>query len=125
MIFLAAIVMAACTGTPPKASDVAAQSAKAYYEYLLHDDYKSFVAGTYYKDSIPIAYRRALETNARQYWNKLREQHGGISAITVNSSSFDTKDSTAHVFLVMHYSNGSSSQVLVPMVCRHGVWYMR
>ena len=62
---LLAALLHACKEAP-KAEDVAAQTAKTYYEMLMRGDYDLFVDGTYRPDSIPASYREQLVANAKK-----------------------------------------------------------
>ena len=61
-----AVLFVACS-PEPKSDDVVAQTAKVYYDHLLHGQYDHFVDGTYRPDSIPDSYREQLIANARMY----------------------------------------------------------
>ena len=88
-------------------AEMAGQAAKAYYDQLLHGDFKSFVAGRYQPDSIPASY------------------HDGIKEVKYVSAKADTSKHVADVFLKFVYGNGTAEEVIVPMVEHKGVWYMR
>lgn len=119
-----ALLFAAC-GQQPKADDVVAQTAKAYYDYLLRGEYANFVDGTYRPDSIPATYREQLVVNAKMYVAQLNEEHGGISSVTAVGAQVDTARNMASAFLMFAFGDSTREQVVVPMVCCQGVWYMR
>lgn len=109
----------------PKPGDVAAQSAKGYYDYLLHNKPEAWVEGFYRRYPIPDSYKQQLVDNARMYIGQQQEEHKGIKSISVRGGQFYPRDSTAIALLNLHFANGDSQQVAVPMVFVHGVWYMK
>lgn len=121
---LLAALLHACKEAP-KAEEVAAQTAKTYYEMLMHGDYDLFVDGTYRPDSIPASYREQLVANARMYVGQQQEEHRGLRQVKVAGAQVDTARHRGDVFLVLSYGDSTSEQIVVPMVCQDGVWYMK
>ncbi len=105
--------------------EVAAQSAKVYYDYLLQGQYDDYVAGLHQPDSIPAGYRSQLVANAKMFMQQQRREHRGIKAVRVSHATADAAARTAEVFLVLEYGDGGAEQVLVPMVREGSVWYLR
>lgn len=123
-IMLVALCTVACSkGDDP--SLVVAHTAKAYYDYLLQGKYDDFVAGMNFPDSIPDTYRSQLVDNAKMYMAQQNREHRGIQEIAVIRARVDTVTHTADAFLSFTYGDGSSEQVVVPMVQRRNIWYMR
>ena len=126
LLFLPLSLLVACgESTGPDASELAAQSAKVYYEQLLKGDYASFVDGTYRADSIPKSYREQLIANAKMFVGQQNDEHHGIKEVRVIRATADTARHAATVFLGFVYGDSLNEQVVVPMVERGGVWYMR
>ena len=121
---LLAALLHACKEAP-KAEDVAAQTAKTYYEMLMRGDYDLFVDGTYRPDSIPASYREQLVANAKMYVGQQQEEHRGIRQVKVAGAQVDTARPRGDVFLVLSYGDSTSEQIVVPMVGQDGVWYMK
>lgn len=119
-----ALLFVAC-GQQPKADDVVAQTAKAYYDYLLHGVYDNFVDGTFRPDSIPGSYREQLVANAKMYVAQLQEEHGGISSVAAIGAQVDTARNMASAFIMLVFGDSTREQIVVPMVRYKGVWYMR
>lgn len=127
-LFLLVVVglLCACSGKEkPSAGDIAAQTAKAYYDYLVDGKPEQWIEGFIRNDSIPESYRRQLVDNAKMFMGQQKEEHGGLKAVNVHGSQFNQSDSTAIAILGFHYAKGDSEQVAVPMICVHGVWYMK
>ncbi len=118
-------LLVACSQPGPTSDELAGQAAKVYYEQLLRGDYDSFVDGTYRPDSIPPAYREQLIANAKMFVGQQADEHGGIKSVRVVSATADTAHHAATVFLGFSYADSLHEQVVVPMVERGGVWYMR
>jgi hypothetical protein len=115
----------ACEQKAPDPGELAAQAAKAYYDYLLHDKYEEFVGGRYQPDSIPANYREQLITNARMYVGQMKAERKGLKAVSVASGKADTARHTANAFLILTYGDNTTEEIVVPMVEHQGVWYMR
>ena len=119
------VVMALVDCSKPNPSEVVGQTAKLYYDYLLQGRYNAFVDCMNFADSIPEQYRSQLVDNAKMYMAQQKQEHKGIQEIGVLKASVDTTKHTANVFLSFSYHDGTTEQVLVPMVEKNGVWYMR
>lgn len=127
IVLCASLILAALSACDHKPDEgaVAAQSAKVYYDYLLHHDYKSFVAGSYYPDSIPGIYREQLETNAKMILAQQDSDHKGLKEVIVDKGVADTARHTADAFLVLVYGDSTRERIVVPMVKHNEVWMMR
>lgn len=99
--------------------------AEQYYKYLLEGNYESFVDGTWHEDSIRASYRQELISNAKMYMAQMKEQHQGIKKIELKSVDNDTVHHEANVFFMFTFGDNTIEQIVVPMVEREGVWYMR
>lgn len=109
----------------PEPGDVAAQAAKAYYMLLLEGKYDAYVDGHYRPDSIPSGYREQLIANAKMFVGQQNEDHHGIKDVTVVDAKADTVKRVANVFLVFHYGDSTTEQVVVPMVYSRQMWYLK
>ena len=105
--------------------EVAARVAKHYYDTLVAGHYDAFLEGTYQQDSIPKRYRDLLLDNAKMFIAQQNKEHQGIKEITIRSATIDTLHHTGNAFLMFSYGDKTKEQVIVPMVERGGVWYMR
>ncbi len=121
---LATVFFVAC-GQKPKADDVVAHTAKAYYDHLLRGEYSHFVDGTYRPDSIPASYRDQLVANAKMYMAQQQEEHRGIVSVTAVGARVDTARNVASAYVTLAFGDSTREQIVVPMVCHKGVWYMR
>ncbi|MCR5077837.1 MAG: hypothetical protein K6A82_07360 [Prevotella sp.] len=127
-LLLAVTVLLAACGSGKKDIDqgeLAARAAKLYYEQLLEGKYEAFLEGENRPDSLPDGYKGQLLLNLRQFVAQQDSLHRGIDSISIASSVFSAKDSTASAFLIFHYGDRTSEQVVVPMVKKKGVWMMR
>lgn len=115
----------ACGGVAVDNAAVVANVAKAYYDSLLAGKYERFVDGMDMPSEIPADYRSQLVVNARMFMAQMREEHKGIDSIHVRRAALDSAACSASVFLMFHYGDSTVEQVMVPMVRRGTVWYMR
>lgn len=126
-LFASALLLVAC-GSKKEGVDqgeLAARAAKLYYEQLLEGKYEAFLEGENRPGKLPDGYRKQLLINLQQFMEQQKSQHKGIDSISLASSVFSEKDSTASAFLLFHYGDKTTEQVVVPMIKRKGVWMMR
>ena len=128
---LCAVLIVSCQllivncSTRPDPADVAAQTAKQYYDYLLEGKYEAFIDGQYRPDSIPGSYREQLIMNAKMFMGQQQREHRGIKATRIVNAEADTARHEANVFMVFCYGDSTTEEVLVPMVENKGIWYLR
>ncbi|MCH3995284.1 MAG: hypothetical protein LKG14_07300 [Prevotella sp.] len=106
-------------------SEMAAITAKGYYDQLLKGKANDFVNGTYHAYPIPKVLHDQLVANAKMFIYTQDSLHQGIKKIDVGDSKIDTASHTDNVFLKFYYGDGSQENILVPMVEHKGKWMMR
>ena len=116
-LFLGVCLLLVVACSKPKPEEVAAGTAKLYYD--------DFLAGTYREDSIPDDYHSQLVDNAKMFLALQQSRHKGIRKIEQGGGTYDEKSHTANVFLMFSYGDGTTEQVLVPMIEKNEVWYLR
>lgn len=119
-----ACLFAACSSEKDP-GEIAANTAKIYYDYLLEGKYEQYVDGLNQPDSIPQSYREQLITNAKMFIEQQTKERRGIREIRIASAKADTANHSADVFLIFCYGDSTNEEVVVPMVERKGVWFMR
>lgn len=126
-LFASALLLAACGGKKEEVDqgELATRAAKLYYEQLFEGKYEAFLEGENRPGKLPDGYRKQLLINLQQFMEQQKSQHKGIDSISLASSVFSEKDSTASVFLLFHYGDKTTEQVVVPMIKRKSVWMMR
>lgn len=123
-LILAAVSIVACKKDINQ-EEVVGNAAKQYYTYLLEGKYEAFVDGCYQKDSIREEYRNQLIDNAKMFVGQQKKEHEGIKSVDIVSAKIDTASHTANVFLNLHYGDKTSEQVVLPMIEKENLWYMR
>lgn len=101
------------------------KAALHYYQQLLDGNYAAFVDATYRPDSLPSTYRSQLVLNAKMFIEQQQNEHNGLKSVAVAHATIDEAQHTGNAFLTFTYGDGSSEQVVVPMVEHDGVWYLR
>jgi hypothetical protein len=122
-VFVLTWCVAGCN--KPDKAQVAAHTAKCYYDYLLEGKYSDFVAGLYHDGEISGTYRSQLEANAKMFIAQLNTWRSGLVAVDIDSASADNDARSADVYLIFHYGDSTRERVLVPMVEKDGLWLMR
>jgi len=125
MLLPFALFLAISCSFGPDPGEVAAQSAKQYYDYLVEEKYDAFVDGQYHADSLPDEYRNQLIANAKMFVAKQQQDHRGIRHVQVVQGKVDSTKQQAEAFLMLTYGDSTSEEVLVPMVLKNGLWYLR
>lgn len=115
-----------------KQEDVALQTAKAYYDQLVNGDYATFVDGTLQNDSIPEDYKAQLILNMQMYIEQQNKAHQGIARVEALRATCDSvklpNDSiiiTAQAFLALCFKDSMREEIVVPMVKKNDIWYLR
>ena len=125
-LFLAVLLLSSCS--KKKETDhgaIAAEAAKHYYENLISGKYKQFLEGMNLPDKLPESYERQMLENFKAFAKRQDKQRKGIKKVSIRSVKFFAKDSTASAFLLLHYGDSTTEQVVVPMLKKRGLWYMR
>ncbi len=127
LMFFGCLVFTCCGSKDESltSAQVAANSAKVYYDQLLQGDYGSFVDGRYQPNRLPQGYREQLIANAKMFVAQQEKEHKGIKSVAVTDAKADTAGHVVNAFLTFAYGDGTKEEVLVPMVESKGVWYMR
>ena len=114
--------MVSCSKQEEK-EDLVARTAELYYGYLLSGDVTSFVEGMDGYTRLPDGYKAELRDNASMFAHQQQKMHGGLRSVVAKRSDADS--TVAEVLMSFEYGDGTNEQVLVPMVRRRGLWYMR
>ncbi|MDO4958569.1 MAG: hypothetical protein Q4E68_04875 [Prevotellaceae bacterium] len=131
------LLLSSCSDDgPTNHADLAAETAKAYYDQLTNGDIASFVDGTVMHVEVVPTYREQLETNMKMFIGQQERDHKGIKSVkkvkgaltcptNENGEPKDTSKLTANAFLIFNYGDNTSEEVVVPMVRVNGTWMMR
>lgn len=124
-ILLLVVALFSCESKKNDPGEIVGKTAKIYYDYLLNGNYDAYVAGMNQPERIPDNYREQLVANAKMFIGQQKEDHGGIKKIAVSAAKADSIHNTGDAYLLLTYGDNTTEQVVVPMVKRKGVWYMR
>ena len=116
-------------------------TAQKYYEQLVQGDYNSFVEGSLMgQDSVPEAYKSQMLLNARMFMERMQKEHDGISSVKALRAKVDTiwagvksasgdpaaiKEVVAQAYLSLDFADSSKEEIVVPMVLKNDIWYIR
>ncbi len=137
MGLLFALSLTSCKDDGPiNHADLAAETAKVYYEQLLNGDITAFVDGTAIHVDVVPTYREQLETNMKMFLGQQERDHKGIKSVKKVKGTLtcptdaegqpkDTAHLSANAFLIFNYGDNTSEQVVVPMVRVNGTWMMK
>ena len=105
-------------------ADIAAQTAKQYYEWLLQGKYDQFVDGST-APQYPCITGRSWWSMRKMFMTQQKEEHRGIREIRIMNADADTVRHVANAYLVFTYGDSTNEEVVVPMVQRQVFWYMK
>ena len=125
LFFTVALLTACASREDFPQEDVAANTARLYYQYLIEGKYEDFVAGMDRHIERSQNDERQLVENAKLYVKRQQNLHQGIKSVRVASSEVDTIQHTAMIFLIMEFADNNKEEILVPMVERDSLWLMR
>ncbi len=116
------ISLASCSSTPSEQQ--AAESAKAYFDFLLEDDAVRFLEYKAGVDSLSADYGEQLLEAVRQYQRDIQQKHGGLREVRIadDQSTFNVSQQST---LILCYNDSTQEAVTVPMVERDGQWLMK
>ena len=133
-VALSLIGMTACS-SDVKQEERAMTTAQKYYEQLVAGDYEGFVEGAINsQDSLPADYKEQLVLNAKMYVERMQNEHQGIRSVKAMRAQVDTLKAnnsdeivaiTARAFVALGFADSTKEEVLVPMVLKDDVWYLR
>lgn len=118
-----------------KQEERAMATAQKYYEQLVAGDYEGFVAGTINsQDTLPADYKEQLVLNAKMYVERMQNEHNGIHSVKAMRAQVDTLKGrnsdeivaiTARAFVALGFADSTKEEILVPMVLKDDVWYLK
>ena len=109
------LLLGSCSDKPQETvnqGELAARTAKIYYDSLAAGRFDSFYEGK-------------LKAILRQFADNEQKRHKGIDSVRISNYEYAEKTQTANVFLTLVYGDKTQEQVVVPMVRRDSLWYMR
>lgn len=124
LLFFIALVSFSCNKEKDP-GQLAASAAKNYYEQLINGKWDGYVNGLYNPDTIPDNYRQQLIENAKMFVGQMDDEHSGLKRVHIEDAKVDTARHTANVFLIFHYGDSTTEEVVVPMVEAKGKWKLR
>lgn len=124
-VILAAIVAGCAKLAKPGPEELAGKAAVQYYEYLKDGNCEAFVDGTYREKTLRANLRAELIESAQMYKGRLDKKHQGIADVELKNAVADTSLHVASVYLNLGFGDGTTETILVPMVEKEELWYMR
>ena len=121
---IAVVMMAACSRTVDQ-EQLVANTAMLYCQYLIDGKYDDFVAGIDQRVEPAAGYAEQLRANAKMFVAAQAKTRGGVVGINVTGAEVSPKEHTAAAYILLHYADSTKEQVVLPMVERDGVWFMR
>ena len=135
--FISFMIMAACSSEVSQEKR-ALTTAQKYYEQLVAGDYNSFVEGSLMgQDSVPEVYKSQMLLNAQMFMERMQTEHRGIKSVKPLRATVDTiklrvanepeavKEIVAQAYLSLGFADSTKEEIVVPMVLKNDIWYIR
>ena len=131
------MILAACSSEVSQEKR-ALTTAQKYYEQLVAGDYNSFVEGSLMgQDSVPEVYKSQMLLNAQMFMERIQTEHRGIKSVKPLRATVDTiklrvanepeavKEIVAQAYLSLGFADSTKEEIVVPMVLKNDIWYIR
>ena len=131
------MILAACSSEVSQEKR-ALTTAQKYYEQLVAGDYNSFVEGSLMgQDSVPEVYKSQMLLNAQMFMERMQTEHRGIKSVKPLRATVDTikfrvanepeavKEIVAQAYLSLGFADSTKEEIVVPMVLKNDIWYIR
>ena len=135
--FISFMILAACSSEVSQEKR-ALTTAQKYYEQLVAGDYNSFVEGSLMgQDSVPEVYKSQMLLNAQMFMERMQTEHRGIKSVKPLRATVDTiklrvanepeavKEIVAQAYLSLGFADSTKEEIVVPMVLKNDIWYLR
>ena len=135
--FISFMILAACSSEVSQEKR-ALTTAQKYYEQLVAGDYNSFVEGSLMgQDSVPEVYKSQMLLNAQMFMERMQTEHRGIKSVKPLRATVDTiklrvanepeavKEIVAQAYLSLGFADSTKEEIVVPMVLKNDIWYIR
>ena len=135
--FISFMILAACSSEVSQEKR-AQTTAQKYYEQLVAGDYNSFVEGSLMgQDSVPEVYKSQMLLNAQMFMERMQTEHRGIKSVKPLRATVDTiklrvanepeavKEIVAQAYLSLGFADSTKEEIVVPMVLKNDIWYIR
>ncbi len=104
---------------------VAEKVATQYFSYLLSGDYETYVGVSYREIPLPEGVQDELVDNLKMWAAEQEKARQGIRKAEVKEVEVNPTDSTANVFMTITYGNDTQEIILLPLIMKGGLWYVR
>ena len=135
--FISFMILASCSSEVSQEKRALA-TAQKYYEQLVAGDYNSFVEGSLMgQDSVPEVYKSQMLLNAQMFMERMQTEHRGIKSVKPLRATVDTiklrvanepeavKEVVAQAYLSLGFADSTKEEIVVPMVLKNDIWYIR
>lgn len=120
MSFLGISLWVSCGGNDK--SDVS-RAAETCYKYLIEGKYEDYIHAIAYNDSMTEDYRSQMVDLVTRYAAREKRQRGGL--VSVRALGDTVSGDVADVFLEVLFGNGTSEEIVLPMIRCGEEWKMQ
>lgn len=96
-----------------------------FYALYTRGDYAAFVAAMASCDDKPQDYRHQMEMLFKQHAAQAEQEKGGIKAVAVGRMEAHRGNTMVNAFLDVTYQDGTTEEVMLPLVFVGNKWRLR
>lgn len=126
-IFLPLLVLAACGKSdkqpvPVESTGNADSTAVSYYMLRSEGRFAEYVSAMISCDGTTPEYKKGMEEMLRQHQMQIEKEKKGVSHVEALRSELHDNGKMANVFLRVTYNDGTSEEILFPLVSDKSEW---
>ena len=95
------------------------------YRLLLDGDYEGFALYHAGMSDAPRTFREQMVDAYKMYVDREERAHKGISSARATRAEMDSTLQLMQVFVLLTYGDGTSEEIVVPVVHDQGAWKLR
>ena len=110
------LLLGSCSDKPQETvnqGELAARTAKIYYDSLAAGRFDSFYEGKLKADTVPETYRQQMKAILRQFADNEQKRHKGIDSVRISNYQYAEKTQTANVSRHFRTVKPESEQIFI------------
>ena len=124
--YLSFVFFSCSSPTPEEQARADAMVAAQHgYRLLLDGDYEGFALYHAGMSDAPRSFREQMVDAYKMYVDREEKAHRGISSAKATRAEMDSTLNLIQVFMLLNYGDGSSEEIVVPVVQDQGQWKLR
>jgi len=106
----------------PKEDTEAEEAAVTYYNLRVQGRFEEYVAAMHSCDGTTEQYQQGIEQMLRQHQNRITKEKKGVASVRPLRCELHNAGRMANIFLSVTYGDGSTEEILFPLVRDSLTW---